>query len=126
MKLPDDRKYTESYLWFKKEGDVFRTGIVEPAIDRADKFLFLELPEKGDLIEEKESLAEYEAMKRVGELSLPVKAEIIEKNEEVENNPEKISEDPYKEWLVKLKIKDENENKFLSADKAEEYYEEQM
>lgn len=125
MKPPEDRKYTENSLWLKNEGETYAVGLVKPATDRADEFLFLELPEKEDVVEENETLIEYEAMKRVGELILPGKAEVVEVNEEAREDPEKITENPYETWLVKIKPLEDFEDKLLSKNKAEEYYEEQ-
>lgn len=125
MKLPEDRKYTEDYLWLKKNGENYAVGLVKPATDRAEKFLFLELPEKRTEIQKEESVAEYEAMKRVGEIVLPGKAEVVEANQDAEEDPGKITEKPYETWLVNIRPLEDFEDKLLSKKEAEEYYEQQ-
>ena len=41
---------------------------------------------------------------------MPISGEIIEFNESLESNPEKVNEDPYNEgWMIKLKMSDSSE-----------------
>ena len=57
--------------------------------------------------EAEEIFGTVEAVKTVSDLFLPVEGEILELNEEIEDAPEKINEDPYGEgWLIKLKVSD--------------------
>ena len=126
MNLPEDRKYTENSLWLKKGGGDYTVGMVEPSAEKAEEFLFIELPEKGEKFEEGEILIEYEAMKRVGELKTPVDAEIVEVNREMAENPGKIIEDPYEAWLVKIRPQESFEGKLLSKNKAQRHYENEI
>jgi glycine cleavage system H protein len=51
-----------------------------------------------------------EAVKTVSDLFLPVSGEVLEFNEELEDAPESVNEDPYgKGWMVKMKIADPSE-----------------
>lgn len=126
MNLPGDRKYTKNFLWFKEENGLYKVDVVKSAAETAEKFLFIEIPEEGTEIKGEEPIAEYEAMKRVGELQPPGKVEVETKNENVEENPDMILEKPYRTWLAKLKPLENFEDKFLSVKEAEKYYEEKM
>ena len=48
-----------------------------------------------------------EAVKTVSDLFLPVSGEIIEFNDSLESEPEKVNSDPYGEgWMVKVRVSD--------------------
>ena len=49
---------------------------------------------------------------------MPISGEVIEFNETLETNPEKINEDPYGDgWIIKIKVLDSSEiDTLLSAD----------
>lgn len=127
MNLPDDRKYTKSYLWLKAEKEkVFWVGLAKPATNQAEKFLFIDLPEEGSTIEENQSIIEYESMKRVGELNIPREAKVIQIHNEVSKDPDELTDNPYDTWLLKIKPHEDFEEKLLSHKEAEEYYEKQM
>lgn len=126
MNLPSNRKYTESNLWLKSKGEIYSVGILESVTEIAEKFIFLDLPDEGEVIEEDDLLMEYESLKRVGEFKLPGRAEILEVNTEAGENPEKIMKNPNDTWLVKIQPLQEFKNELLSKNEAEEYYEEQM
>ena len=53
---------------------------------------------------------------------LPLSGEIIEFNEGLEDEPEKVNSDPYGDgWMIKLKISDESQiESLLSADAYKE------
>ena len=57
-------------------------------------------------------------MKAVSDVIAPLSGEVIEVNESIGENPEKINEDPYGEgWLVRVKLSDPSEvDALLDAD----------
>ena len=63
-----------------------------------------------------------EAVKTVSDLFIPVSGEITEMNENLEDNPELINDDPYGDgWIIKMKINDSNElTDLLDADEYKE------
>jgi len=126
VNLPEDRKYTKNSLWLKKEGKNYKVGLAKPCAEKAEEFLFIELPEEGEKFEEGEILIEYEAMKRVGELETPVDAEVVEVNREMVENPGKIVEDPYEAWLVKIRPQENFEGKILTEKNAKRYYQKEI
>jgi len=61
-------------------------------------------------LEKEEVFGTVEAVKTVSDLFMPISGEIIEFNESLESNPEKVNEDPYNEgWMIKLKMSDSSE-----------------
>ena len=59
-----------------------------------------------------------EAVKTVSDLFLPVAGEIVEFNESLEEEPEKVNDDPYGDgWMIKIKVADTADlETLLSAD----------
>ena len=74
----------------------------------------------GEKFDAEEVFGSVEAVKTVSDLFLPVTGEIIEFNELLESEPEKVNDDPYGEgWMIKVKISDSSEIDNLMS--AEEY-----
>ena len=63
-----------------------------------------------------------EAVKTVSDLFLPLSGEIVEFNESLEDEPEKVNTDPYGDgWMIKIKISDPSEvDGLMSADDYKE------
>ena len=56
-------------------------------------------------------------MKTVSDLFLPLTGELVEFNEALEDEPEKVNSDPYGEgWMVKIKFSNEDEVNDLLSD----------
>ncbi len=112
--LPKNLLYNKDYSWFKIEDDIVTLGIVKPASDRVEEFVFVKLPDKGQKIKAGDVYVSLEAVKWTGHLSCPLSGEIIEVNEEVFDEPSIINEDPYgKGWIAKLKMKNPEEKSSL-------------
>ena len=51
-----------------------------------------------------------EAVKTVNDLYLPVSGRILEKNPNLDSNPELVNKDPYGEgWMIKIELSDPSE-----------------
>lgn len=114
--FPDDLKYDNKYFWLKKENDSFTLGIIGSAAALAKEFVFIQLPNKGN-IKKGDILVSLEAMKWSGELESPLTGEIIEVHNDLFDEPSIINKQPYTEgWIVKIKPHNESEiNSLLSA-----------
>jgi len=103
LKLPEELVYTKDHEWAKIEGDVVLVGITDYAQDQLGDIVFVEMPEAGDSFEAGDEFGTLESVKAVSELYLPIAGEIVEANEELDDSPELINQDPYKGWIVKVK-----------------------
>ncbi len=122
--FPKDLKYNKDYSWVKIEGNKAIVGIVGPAAKKVKEFVFIKLPEKGKKIKQGENYVSVEAVKWSGHLSSPVTGEIIEVNDSLFDEPSKINKEPYKNWIMKVKLDDSKETeKLLDANKAKKIYE---
>jgi len=115
--LPDDLFYNKDSSWVNVNGNVATVGIIEPSAKIVKEFLFIKLPEKGR-INQGDNYVSLEALKWSGHLSSPVTGEIIEVNEGLYDEPETINTNPYKKWIIKVKLTDSSclKNLFKPAD----------
>lgn len=123
MKTPDSLKYTREHEWIKDNGDgTITVGITDFAQSELGDIVFVELEPEGSEFEKDEVLGTVEAVKTVSELFSPVSGEIVAVNEELEDDPELVNNDPYeKGWMVKIKYSDASELDSLLT--AEDYKE---
>ncbi len=110
MAVPEDLQYTKSHEWVRVEGGVATVGITEHAQDELGDVVFVELPGKGATLAAGDPFGAVVSVKAVADLYAPVGGEVVEVNEALEENPEKINEDPYGEgWILRLQISDEGD-----------------
>lgn len=114
-------KFTESHEWVRDNGDGTVTiGISEHAQEMLGDVVFVELPEIDAEIDAGDSFSLVESVKAASDIYAPVTGVVIEVNEELQNSPELINEEPYDSgWIVKVKMSDPDELKDLKD--AEEY-----
>jgi glycine cleavage system H protein len=107
---PDDLRYHEEHDWARIEGDVATFGITWYAQDSLGEVVFYDPPEVGAAVSKDASYAEVESVKAVSDVIAPLSGEIVEVNSELEQNPERVNEDPYGGgWLVKVRLSDQAE-----------------
>ena len=110
MNLPENIKYTEDHEWDKLEGDILTIGITDFAQSELGDIIFVEFPDLNIKVSTKDSVGTLEAVKTVADIYSPISGEIIELNNQLEDNPELINEDPYNQgWILKIKMDDEGE-----------------
>ena len=118
MNIREDLLYTKEHEWIKVKEDCVYIGITEYAQNELGDIIFVEMPEIGDKFNVNDVFGTIEAVKTVADLFTPVKIEVIEINEVLDNEPEKINTDSYDSgWIIKGKILDEeNLNNLLSCE----------
>lgn len=115
--LPEDFKYTDQHEW-TATGDVVAVGVTDYAQDQLGDIVFVEVPEVGDSFDKGDECATLESVKAVSEMYAPVSGEVVEVNEDLEDEPGLINQDPYsKGWIFKIKVSDSEELNSL-MDKA--------
>ncbi|WP_274474706.1 glycine cleavage system protein GcvH [Mangrovimonas aestuarii] len=122
MNIPSELKYTKDHEWIKVEGDIVTVGITDFAQSELGDIVYVEVDTLDETLDAEEVFGTVEAVKTVSDLFLPVSGEIIEFNESLEDEPEKVNNDPYGEgWMVKVKCSDVSElDNLLSADDYKE------
>mgnify|MGYP001400822961 CR=1 FL=1 len=118
MNVPKDLKYTKDHEWVKIEGDIAIIGITDFAQGELGDIVYVEVDTLEEILQKEEVFGTVEAVKTVSDLFMPLSGEILEFNESLETNPEKVNEDPYNEgWMIKMKVSDLSEmDDLLSAE----------
>jgi glycine cleavage system H protein len=126
LSVPEELQYTKSHEWVRTEGDTATIGITDHAQEELGDIVYVELPEQGATFEAGDPFGTVESVKAVSDLYTPVGGEVVEVNETLDDSPEKINEDPYREgWIVKLRVSDEEGAGLLSASDYEQLLEEE-
>ncbi len=102
-------RYSADHEWLNDE-DPIRIGVTAYAAEQLGEIVFAELPEVGDTVTAGEVCGELESTKSVSELYSPVTGTIVESNDDVVQNPERINEDPYGAgWLFTVDVTEEGD-----------------
>ncbi|MBT0607714.1 glycine cleavage system protein GcvH [Aequorivita echinoideorum] len=110
MNIPTNLKYTKDHEWVKIEGDTATVGVTDFAQGELGDIVYVEVETVGETMNKEEVFGTVEAVKTVSDLFLPLSGEILEFNEALESEPEKVNSDPYGAgWMIKLKILDSSE-----------------
>ena len=104
-------KFADNHEWVRDNGDGTVTiGISEHAQEMLGDVVFVDLPDVEDEVEAGESFSLVESVKAASDIYAPITGEIVEINEELEDSPELINEEPYEGgWIVKVKMSDVSE-----------------
>ena len=118
MKFDPSCKYNNEHEWIRVEGAEGIVGISDFAQDQLSDIVYVELPEAGDSFELGDVFAVVESVKAASDVYIPVGGEILEINEDLEDSPELVNQDPYGEaWLVRIAITDLSElDELMNAD----------
>lgn len=102
--LPDELYYTEDHTWARVEDDgTVTVGMDHFGATSVGEIEFIDLPMVDDEFEVGDAFGSVESAKWVGGLIMPVTGRVIEVNEEVEDDPKIMAEDPYGDgWLIKV------------------------
>jgi len=105
--IPEGFLYTEEHEYLKPTGEerVYLVGVTDYAQGELGDVVFIELPEAGASFDKMEAFGTIEAVKAVSDLYCPVKAEVIEVNSALDDEPAVVNSDPYGEgWMIKIRV----------------------
>lgn len=123
-KIPENLYYTNEHEWVKVDGNIATIGITDFAQNSLGEIVFVELPDTDEEFDKETTFGVVESIKSVSDLYMPLSGKVTEKNEDVEETPEKINEDAYESWLIKLELKDASQvESLMKADKYKEFCE---
>ena len=122
MNIPAELKYTKDHEWISIDGDIATVGITDFAQSELGDIVYVEVETLDQTLEKDEVFGTVEAVKTVSDLFLPLAGEIVEFNESLESDPEKVNSDPYGEgWMIKIKVSNVNDyNELLSSEAYKE------
>ena len=122
MNFPEDLLYTKTHEWVKKEGeDKVRIGITSHAQSQLGDVVYVELPALDRTVKAGEACTVVESVKAAYDIYAPVSGKVTEVNNDLENNPQLVNEDPYgKGWFFVIEIEDPQQLKTLLSNKEYE------
>ena len=101
--VPAELKYTKSHEWVKEEDGLYVVGLTDFAQEALGDIVFINMPEEGDDVASGESFADVESVKAVSDVFSPVSGTVAEVNEGLIDEPALINQEPYEQWLIKVK-----------------------
>ena len=108
-KIIEGLLYSESHEWVKVEGDLAIIGVSDVAQAEMGDITYVDLPSEGDEVAAGEEFGALESVKASSELYSPVSGTVEAVNEELESAPEKVNEDAYGAWIIKVRMSDPSE-----------------
>ena len=108
-KILDELLYSESHEWVKVDGNIAIIGVSDFAQEEMGDITYVDVPAEGDSVTKGEDFGALESVKASSELYSPVSGEVVAVNEELEDKPELINEDPYGAWIIKVEMSDKGE-----------------
>lgn len=122
MNTPSNLKYTKDHEWINVDGDIATVGITDFAQSELGDIVYVEVETLDETLNKDEVFGTVEAVKTVSDLFIPLSGQVIEFNENLESEPEKVNSDAYGEgWMIKIKISNQEEiNQLLDAESYKE------
>ena len=119
MNIPQELRYTKDHEWTKVEDNVVIVGISEFAIEQLGDITLVELPEVGRQVKAGETIGVIESVKAVSDLYSPLSGTVQAINDQLEDAPEIVNDDPYGDgWMLKIVADDPKELEGLFDAKA--------
>jgi len=124
--IPTDRRYTKEHEWVQadaQDATLLAIGITDYAQEALGDIVMVELPEVGDQMGNHQVLGALESPKSVSDVFCPVEGEVAAVNEDLEDSPETVNDDPYGDgWLVKIRVSDASVAESLMTPEAYEAF----
>ena len=117
MNHPENLKYTSEHEWVEISGNIATIGITDFAQSELGDIIFLEFPNLDENLNDGDVFGTIEAVKTVSDMYMPITGKVVEVNEDLNDTPEQVNEDPYKNgWMVKIELDtDADQSKLLDA-----------
>jgi glycine cleavage system H protein len=122
-----DRRYLATHEWVQLAGDEAIAGISDYAQHELSDVVYVELPHVGDTFEQRETFATVESVKAASDVYMPMSGEILAVNQELEDSPQLVNEDPFgKGWFARFRpSKPEQYEALLDAEAYEKHCQEE-
>lgn len=119
MNIPSNLKYTKDHEWVSIEGDIATVGVTDFAQGELGDIVYVEVETLDETLDREEVFGTVEAVKTVSDLFMPLSGEIVEFNEDLESEPEKVNSDAYGDgWMIKIRMTQPEEAEDLLDDEA--------
>ena len=104
---PKDLKYTKEHEWARRTGSTVIVGVTAYAQESLGDVVYVELPRVGASVTQGQSFGVIESTKAVSELYAPLSGKVVKINEELNDSPQTVNQDPYGAgWLIEVEPSD--------------------
>ena len=109
-------KYTETHEWVSLNGKIATVGITDHAQKEISDVVFVELPQAGRVLKQKDSAMVIESVKAAFDIYAPMSGKVAKVNDSLKDKPETVNKSPYEQgWLYQLECSNPDEfNALLS------------
>jgi glycine cleavage system H protein len=102
---PQELKYTKEHDWVRLQGEDAVFGITWFAQDALGEIVYADLPAVGDEVTAGKPYGELESVKAVSDVFAPLTGEVVEVNEALEDEPQRVNDDCYGEgWTLRVRV----------------------
>ena len=109
--------YTEDHEWLKFNDGIATVGITVHAQDALGDVVFVELPEVGNSMAQRDVAGVVESVKAAADVYMPVSGEVVEVNEALRSDPSLANTDPLGTgWFFKVKLSDPSQLESLMSE----------
>jgi glycine cleavage system H protein len=103
-------RYTEDHEWVRVDGAIATIGISNHAQEQLGDVVFVELPEIGREVGQKDPLAVVESVKAASDVYAPVSGKVVEINQALNDDPALVNSGAESGgWFCKLELADPGE-----------------
>ena len=115
-------KYTKDHEWIRLEGNRGYVGISDYAQHAMGDVVFVELPEVGSSFAAGDDFCVVESVKGANDVYAPMGCTVLKVNESLEDEPERVNEEPYENWIAQVEVNNSGEaDKLMDKDQYETY-----
>lgn len=120
---PQDLRFHKEHEWIRVEGNTARLGISNFAQDALGDVVFVDVLKVGTTFQAEDQLGEVESTKATSTIYTPVTGKILQVNEELQDHPELLNQDPYgRGWIAVLELSNPDEvNGLMTAEQYTEF-----
>ena len=101
--------YSNDHEWVKVEDTKAYVGITDFAQHALGKIVYVELPELDEEYQAGDIFCVIESVKAASDSYLPVSGKVLEINEELEDSPQLLNDNPYENWITVIEMQDDTE-----------------
>jgi glycine cleavage system H protein len=102
---PQELKYYKEHDWVRLEGEDAVFGITWFAQDALGEIVYADLPAVGDEVTAGKPYGELESVKAVSDIFAPLTGEVVEVNETLEDEPQRVNDDCYGQgWILRVRV----------------------
>lgn len=129
LNMPNGILFSHRHMFVnvnQEEGTAY-VGVAEPYIEEMPEFSAIELPRVDDELELDHECVDIHLCNGVlKHFQAPLSGRVIEVNDDLEDNPELLHIDPYKNWIFRMEYDEEGELELLLKPKRYMLYLDQL